>query len=92
MLYSPERLEGKGIEEVVRKIQEHHDALRMTYNKVDGKIIQTNHGPAYPFFVQEHDLCNMMHEEAVETLERYASEIQASINTAAGPLMSYNFV
>jgi iturin family lipopeptide synthetase B len=87
MLYSPERLEGKGIEEVVRKIQEHHDALRMTYNKVDGKIIQTNHGPAYPFFVQEHDLCNMMHEEAVETLERYASEIQASINTAAGPLM-----
>jgi amino acid adenylation domain-containing protein/non-ribosomal peptide synthase protein (TIGR01720 family) len=77
-------------EEVVRalflKIQEHHDALRMTYKKdFNGTVIQENQGLDLPLSLQVFDL--RQEENPGEVLEARANEIQASINLKTGPLM-----
>jgi amino acid adenylation domain-containing protein/non-ribosomal peptide synthase protein (TIGR01720 family) len=70
---------------VFPKLQEHHDALRMSYKEIDGKIIQTNHGLEYPLSLAEYDFrgCG----SAVRMLEQKADELQASIDLEKGPLM-----
>ncbi|HLP47979.1 MAG TPA: amino acid adenylation domain-containing protein, partial [Candidatus Kapabacteria bacterium] len=58
MLYSKDGFKKEAIKEVFSRIQEHHDALRMTYqmNNENGEIIQIAHGLDYPISLQEYDL------------------------------------
>jgi amino acid adenylation domain-containing protein/non-ribosomal peptide synthase protein (TIGR01720 family) len=85
MLYSREPLEEGGIKAVFKKIQVHHDALRMTFMKKNGEIIQTNHGLEYPISIDVYDIKNQ--ENALEELGRRANELQTSIVLEKGPLM-----
>ncbi|HLP46107.1 MAG TPA: amino acid adenylation domain-containing protein, partial [Candidatus Kapabacteria bacterium] len=84
MFYSKERIAKEEINAVFRKIQEHHDALRMTYeiNPGNGKIIQIAHGLDYPFSFAEYEL-----NEQTGCLENIVERIQASIDLEKGPLM-----
>jgi len=87
MLYSRDGFDIEAIKQVFSKIQEHHDALRMTYNKDENssEILQVNHGLEYPLHIEEHDLRNR--ENCFQELDTKASGIQASINLEKGPLM-----
>ena len=87
MLYSKEGFEEEIIRAVFGKIQEHHDALRMTYRKdtAAGKILQFNQGLDYPLSIQVFDLRKI--ENSKEVLEAEANEIQSSIDLEKGPLM-----
>jgi amino acid adenylation domain-containing protein/non-ribosomal peptide synthase protein (TIGR01720 family) len=85
MLYWAEGFDPEIIREVFTRIQEHHDALRMTCREEKGEIIQTNHGLDYPLSLQVYDLRNQ--KKAEEAVEGHANEIQASINLETGPLM-----
>ncbi len=85
LLYSEERIKKEITGTVFRKLQEHHDALRMTYRKEEGKIIQTNHGLDYPLSIQEYDLHDKENPET--QLENICSQIQATIDLENGPLM-----
>jgi len=85
ILYVPERLEEEGTRKLFAVIQAHHDALRMTYKKEDGQVVQTNHGLDYPLSLELFDLRKQ--ENAVEQLEMKAHDIQASIDLEKGPLM-----
>ncbi|HLP47056.1 MAG TPA: condensation domain-containing protein, partial [Candidatus Kapabacteria bacterium] len=84
MLYSPVRLDRGGIEAIFKKIQEHHDALRMTYeiNKENGDIIQSDHGFDYPLALEEYEI-----NGPTAGLETFTEKIQASINLEKGPMM-----
>jgi iturin family lipopeptide synthetase B len=85
MLHSVERFETKAVRAIFQKLQEHHDALRMTYREGNKEIIQTNHGLDYPLSIREYDL--RQRKDAMEILEAEANQIQASINLETGPLM-----
>jgi len=87
ILHSEERLSEEAMRAVFSKIQEHHDALRMTYriNVENGTVIQTNHGLDYPFSLQVFDYQNR--PDAEKTLTETAKKIQASFDLDKGPLM-----
>ncbi|HLP61230.1 MAG TPA: amino acid adenylation domain-containing protein, partial [Candidatus Deferrimicrobium sp.] len=87
MLYSKDGFKKEAIKEVFSRIQEHHDALRMTYqmNNENGEIIQIAHGLDYPISLQEYDLRNG--EKCFEELNTKANVIQAGINLENGPMM-----
>ncbi|MFD1908978.1 hypothetical protein ACFSQ7_40885 [Paenibacillus rhizoplanae] len=48
MLYHPDGFREAIVEEVVVKLTEHHDALRMVYKQDTGKIVQMNRGDRRP--------------------------------------------
>ncbi|MDQ1354938.1 MAG: hypothetical protein QG657_5247 [Acidobacteriota bacterium] len=87
MLYSKEGFDKKAIEKVFSKIQEHHDALRMSYklNNENGKMVQSAHDLSFPLSFQEYNLKN--HENCFEELNTQINKIQASIDLENGPLM-----
>jgi bacitracin synthase 3 len=87
LFHAKERLEEEGIRRVFHKIQEHHDALRMTFKEMDGEIIQTNHELGYPLSLDVYDFRNREEEDAKEALEGKAGDIQASIDLEKGPLV-----
>jgi amino acid adenylation domain-containing protein/non-ribosomal peptide synthase protein (TIGR01720 family) len=91
MFYSKERIAPNAIKAVFTRIQEHHDALRMTYKKEidtgEMRRIQTNHGPDYPLSLQEFDLREREHEDAPGELAAEANRIQAGIDLENGPLL-----
>ena len=87
LLYSQERLEEKALREVLRKIQEHHDALRMTFKRKDGEWIQTNQGLDYPLSLGEVDFRGISQDNAAAEIEKNTNRIQASIDLETGPLM-----
>jgi amino acid adenylation domain-containing protein/non-ribosomal peptide synthase protein (TIGR01720 family) len=85
MFYSKEGFDENAVKAVFTRIQEYHDALRMTYHKENGSIVQRNHGVEYPFSLQSYDLHKQ--ENAVELMEEKANHIQSSIDLEKGPLM-----
>ncbi|MCU0288094.1 MAG: amino acid adenylation domain-containing protein, partial [Acidobacteria bacterium] len=84
MFYTKERLAKEEIKAVFKKIQEHHDALRMTYeiNRENGEITQINHGVDYPLSLEEFEI-----NESPAVLITIAERIQTSIDLEKGPLM-----
>jgi len=85
MLYSKEGFDEAAVNVIFKKIQEHHDALRMTYKEEKGEIIQYNHGLDYPLSLQTFDLRNQ--KNAKEELELAAQRMQTEIDLEKGPLM-----
>jgi amino acid adenylation domain-containing protein/non-ribosomal peptide synthase protein (TIGR01720 family) len=85
MLYSKKRLDEGTIRKIFTAIQTHHDALRMTYKRIDDKIIQTIHGPDYPLSLQVHDLRGASAPR--QKLLEKANQLQGSIDLEKGPLM-----
>ena len=67
------------------KIQEHHDALRMTFKMEAGKTIQVNQGNSMPLALEVHDF--RAHPNATQELTATAKELQGSIDLEKGPLM-----
>ncbi|NIM15005.1 MAG: amino acid adenylation domain-containing protein [Candidatus Aminicenantes bacterium] len=85
MLYAEEGFDEEAVRTVFKKIQEHHDALRMTYKEEKGKIIQTNHGLEYPFSLEVYEWQNR--ENVEDVMQETVNRIQASIRPGKGPLM-----
>ncbi|MCP5108135.1 MAG: amino acid adenylation domain-containing protein, partial [bacterium] len=84
MLFSPDRFDPETVKAVFQKIQQHHDALRMTFRREGDKITQFN-GENTPLSLDIHDLRHMDGEEARVMLHEAANRIQAGINLETGP-------
>jgi amino acid adenylation domain-containing protein/non-ribosomal peptide synthase protein (TIGR01720 family) len=85
MLYSKEGFEGDATKAVFKKLQEHHDALRIIYKNDNDTIIQVNQGLDHPLSLQVFDYRKQ--KNARDLIESKANEIQASIDLEIGPLM-----
>ncbi|MEG7378138.1 amino acid adenylation domain-containing protein [Bacillus subtilis] len=87
MLYWKERLNESKLREVMKKIVEHHDALRMVYVPTEHGYEARNRG------IDEGDLfslevISLLEENNVaQAIETISNEIQQSIHLAEGPLM-----
>jgi aryl carrier-like protein len=65
----------------------HHDALRMRFERFDGRWHQHN-APVEPVDVlQRHDLSDIAAEEQLAAMEKVADDVHASFDLAAGPLL-----
>jgi len=85
MLNFKEGLREESVHAVFSKLQEHHDALRMTFKKKNETIIQENRGLEHPLSVRVFD-----YRDQKETPGRVENDIlglQAGIDLETGPLM-----
>ncbi|MFD2413389.1 amino acid adenylation domain-containing protein, partial [Paenibacillus rhizoplanae] len=86
MLYHPDGFREAIVEEVVVKLTEHHDALRMVYKQDTGKIVQMNRGTEdQAFRLQVFDVSGEADVSAA--VERKATQVQQAMNLETGPLM-----
>jgi non-ribosomal peptide synthase protein (TIGR01720 family) len=86
MIYGREGFDAAILHRVFTKIVEHHDALRMVFQKADGKIIQYNRGlDGVLFDFKVLDFTNIL--EPTKQIEMEAEKIQGSIDLENGPLM-----
>jgi non-ribosomal peptide synthase protein (TIGR01720 family) len=89
LLGSRKRLEGEWVKEVVGKLLEQHDGLRMRYRRgEEGEWRQENVGEEDVEGVYvEVDLSGVEERRRKEELERVAGEWQRSLNLERGPVV-----
>jgi microcystin synthetase protein McyA len=73
--------------QVVEKILEHHDALRLRYHKTSNYWQQINSGLSERIPFQVVDLSKFSENEQLSLLEETATRQQASLNLTDGPIM-----
>jgi amino acid adenylation domain-containing protein/non-ribosomal peptide synthase protein (TIGR01720 family) len=86
MLTSDDRFDQDFIEEVISRLQTHHDALRMVYRKEEGRLTQYNQGIPHPIKLVVTDFRNS--EDPAAALEAAAQELQRSFMLEEGPLFA----
>jgi amino acid adenylation domain-containing protein/non-ribosomal peptide synthase protein (TIGR01720 family) len=87
LLFSKEGFKKEAVETVFKKLQHHHDAIRMTFKKEEQGIHQYNHGTDHPVSVDEYDFRKLEIKETRLKLNDTLNQIQASIHLEEGPLM-----
>jgi amino acid adenylation domain-containing protein/non-ribosomal peptide synthase protein (TIGR01720 family) len=85
LLYSKEEIDEDAVKAAFKKIQEHHDALRMVFQERNGEMIQINKGLEYPISLQVYDFRNR--ENGVTAVEEEINTIQSNLDLENGPLM-----
>ncbi|MBW4507955.1 MAG: amino acid adenylation domain-containing protein [Scytonematopsis contorta HA4267-MV1] len=87
LLQVPNYLQTELIERALKKLLEHHDALRLRFTSVVTEQTQTNHvlDDVVPFTVV--DLSSTPPLEQAQALSKIATEYQASLNLSDGRLM-----
>ncbi|MGE5343973.1 MAG: amino acid adenylation domain-containing protein [Candidatus Omnitrophota bacterium] len=85
MFDSKDGFDADAIRAIFTKIQEHHDAFRITYKMENGEMIQINHGLNHPLSLEVIDLKNR--DDSRRLLEARVNEIQRSVDLENGPLM-----
>ncbi|MCE9671221.1 non-ribosomal peptide synthase/polyketide synthase [Myxococcus stipitatus] len=88
LLETLEPLDAAVLEQAVRHVVEHHDALRLRFFHTDARTWEQVHaepGRAVP--VQRFDLTGVPEAELEAALEREAATLQAGLELSGGPLM-----
>ncbi|WP_343859383.1 amino acid adenylation domain-containing protein, partial [Fulvivirga kasyanovii] len=85
MLSSKDRLKLDDVYLVFNKIQEHHDALRMTYSSTGDQVVQVNGGLSHEVSVVEYHYEDG--PDALSQMELAIAELQSNISLEEGPLM-----
>ncbi|MDZ8258877.1 non-ribosomal peptide synthetase [Nostoc sp. ChiQUE01b] len=87
LLQVPNHLQSELIAIAVKKLLEHHDALRLRFTLVADEYKQINQGldDSVPFAVV--DLSSTPKHEQPQALEKIATKYQASLNLSTGPIM-----
>jgi natural product biosynthesis luciferase-like monooxygenase protein/non-ribosomal peptide synthase protein (TIGR01720 family) len=80
------------LEEVVRRLLLHHDALRLRFTRDQYRWRQVFAAPGQPTPFSWVDLSAVPAEERAAALERAGIELQSSLDLAAGPLMRIAYV
>ncbi len=87
MIHAPQGLEEEAIRAVFTCLQNHHDALRMTYAWPDRTILQTNEGTDMPLGLSVFDWQTEPLEEAHALLTEETAQMQGQMDLENGPLM-----
>jgi aryl carrier-like protein len=85
LLSSTERLDAAALRQVLQRLWEHHDALRMTYSFRGGDVSQTTgETGSLPGF----ELVDLQHEQDESaSLQTHANRAQSSFDLERGPLL-----
>lgn len=86
LLKSTEPIDSEALEQSIRALVSHHDALRMTYSISEDIVEQTNLPiTAKTYEIDYHDL--RKDKKAVQTMEKLGAALQSSIQLDTGPLV-----
>ncbi len=86
LLYAKQGLDGKVISNVLEKITDHHDALRMVYTKEQGRVIQHNRGIGEKACETEEIQVDAG-DDYRQIIEQEGNRIQKNFNISKGPLV-----
>lgn len=86
MLYAPEALEPTFVGHALEKLVEHHDALRMTYSVLPGRVVQYNHSVNDVEVDFRTITLDTPAGELERVIEHEANNVHASIRLSDGPL------
>jgi amino acid adenylation domain-containing protein/non-ribosomal peptide synthase protein (TIGR01720 family) len=85
MLRSRRRLQEEAVRSVFGVLQDHHDALRMTFHEQEGQVTQFCRGPGLPVSLEVFDFTGL--PEAGEMVTATATGIQSKMDLENGPLL-----
>ncbi|WP_261378075.1 condensation domain-containing protein, partial [Bacillus paralicheniformis] len=86
MLHAPSGFDPELVEQTLAALTEHHDALRMVYQKKNGRLIQYNRGPGDRSFAFR--VVDLRYVTDIETeIAAQANRLQASLDLENGPLV-----
>ncbi|MHC5290487.1 lichenysin non-ribosomal peptide synthetase LicB [Bacillus licheniformis] len=86
MLHAPSGFDPELVEQTLAALTEHHDALRMVYQKNNGRLIQYNRGPDDRSFAFR--VVDLRYVTDIETeIAAQANRLQASLDLENGPLV-----
>ncbi len=87
MIYREDGFDKDIVEKVFLKLVQHHDALRMVYERNDGCIIQRNRGPEGKLFdLCIYEVCGKENQQ-IEEVEKIATRIHEETNISEGALI-----
>jgi amino acid adenylation domain-containing protein/non-ribosomal peptide synthase protein (TIGR01720 family) len=88
MLNFPEGIEAVVVMAIFKKLQDHHDALRMVYLREGDEMVQENKETGIPVLLSVHDLTKEIDADtAAIAIQSAAAAIQSGIDLANGPLL-----
>lgn len=82
-----QNLDFQRLEQVVKQLLQHHDALRLRFQPTENGWQQINAAPDKIVPVTRLDLSGRSAAEQEQGITSIAAELQASLNLSAGPLM-----
>ncbi|MBF0527359.1 MAG: amino acid adenylation domain-containing protein, partial [Deltaproteobacteria bacterium] len=85
LLGSPAGTDAQGLAAVLKKIQEHHDALRMTYRDTGEELIQEIAALDYPLSFEIKDLRGFL--QTRDKMAAVCAAVPETLDLAAGPMM-----
>lgn len=85
MLSFPDGITEESVRTIFEKLQEHHDALRMTFRTAGGETSQVNAGKYLPLALSVTDL--RKDDDAESTMSAVVQKLQSEMNLNTGPLM-----
>ena len=85
LLHIRERISVQSIQDIMKEILLHHDALRMTFVKEGNEVFQINRDAGFVFDVTEYDLSGAANAHEILTSE--ANILQTAIDLFSGPLI-----
>jgi amino acid adenylation domain-containing protein/non-ribosomal peptide synthase protein (TIGR01720 family) len=91
LLHSPDRIDEQALQRAIRKLAEHHDALRMVYREDGGQMTQWNEGEAAAAKVKLTvvELAGDDGEAPLrERIGTEATKLQAGLDLENGPLLA----
>ena len=86
MLEVKEKLEARILQQVVARLMEHHDALRLRYKQADGHWYQENASVDIEAPFEFVDLSTLPQHEQKKTISEKAAAFQRSLNLNDGPI------
>ncbi|HEX6355904.1 non-ribosomal peptide synthase/polyketide synthase [Actinophytocola sp.] len=80
-------LDEKAFELALAALWEHHDALRMRFERVEDQWRQHNHAPEPARLLQRHEMSDVDTDGHMAAMEEVADEVHASFDLGHGPLL-----
>ena len=86
MIEVPASLDLRALDQTVRQLLVHHDALRMRFERTEAGWRQSNHSREENPILTEIDISDLREAQLAETL----TQLQTTLDLAHGPLLSVN--
>ena len=80
-------LDEKAFELALEALWEHHDALRMRFERVEDQWRQHNTAPEPARLLQRHEMSDVDADDHMAAMEEVANEVHASFDLGHGPLL-----
>ena len=87
LLEASSELSAEFLEQVVTRLVEHHDALRMQYHYEDDRWRQTNSSEGGMNVFTVIDLSSITRSQQAKVMEKAAEQVQRSLDLADGPIL-----